>query len=256
MENEEGLLGQVEFEPESDAIVSAAALAEPGEGEKPAPPIPAMSDTGWSDYVMTKFDDDELIEGCPTVDGLRRVAELVLGNIINSVTNVVEAPNQVTNNGRATVTHCISIAWDQDRNDIRTFSDAADVYPGNADAHFAIFPTAMAATRAEGRALRKALRLKRVVTAEEIATNPIEDNGSNGKIDRAQKRFIDVLAKRNNINVMKYINAGQTKYASIDDVESRVAQKMVKFLSDCQQDHGKIKPEWKGYDSDWNRSKE
>ena len=48
-----------------------------------------------------------------------------------------------------------------------TFCDVADSWEGNTDDMFCVYSTATAATRAEGRALRKALRL-RVVAAEEV----------------------------------------------------------------------------------------
>ena len=47
------------------------------------------------------------------------------------------------------------------------FSDLADCWDGNTDEAFCVFATSLAGTRAEGRALRKALGVK-VATAEEV----------------------------------------------------------------------------------------
>ena len=45
---------------------------------------PSTTDPGWNDYVMSKFTEKELYDGNPLVNGLRRVAELVIGPIVYS----------------------------------------------------------------------------------------------------------------------------------------------------------------------------
>ena len=45
---------------------------------------PAMTDPEWNDYVMSMFTDKEMYNGNPLVNGLRRVAEVVLGPIVYS----------------------------------------------------------------------------------------------------------------------------------------------------------------------------
>ena len=50
---------------------------------------PIYGSQEWHDYIMSKFEKRELIDGNPTCAGLRRVAEDVLGSII------VSRPSQV-----------------------------------------------------------------------------------------------------------------------------------------------------------------
>ena len=45
---------------------------------------PQITSLEWNDYVMSLFEEDELIENRPLSAGLRRVSELVLGRIVSS----------------------------------------------------------------------------------------------------------------------------------------------------------------------------
>ena len=48
------------------------------------PEAPPYNSREWSDYVMTKFDKSELIDGNPICAGLRRVSETMLGTVVES----------------------------------------------------------------------------------------------------------------------------------------------------------------------------
>ena len=127
---------------------------------------PSMLSAEWNGYVMSMFFDNELIEGNPICAGLRRVAELVLGPIIQSGPTQVIAATDADGPGRATVVFEIIFASGY------TVSEVADVWHGNTDDLFCAHPVATASTRAEGRALRKALKL-RCLAAEELAKKDI-----------------------------------------------------------------------------------
>ena len=122
---------------------------------------PNPTDVEWNDYVLSLFDEKELYDGRPLCAGLRRVAELLLGRMVISRPTQVFPPTEGDSIGRATV------IWEVVFEDGSVFSDVADCWEGNTDDTFCVFNTATAATRAEGRALRKALRLK-TVAAEEM----------------------------------------------------------------------------------------
>src|SRR5689334_6604577 len=53
---------------------------------------PDFNSYEWHDYVMKQFMPDELFEGNPTVDGLRRVTEALIGKIVESVSHVITPP--------------------------------------------------------------------------------------------------------------------------------------------------------------------
>lgn len=126
-------------------------------------PAVSITDVEWNDYVLSNFNDNEMFDGRPLCAGLRRVAELLLGRIVVSRPTQIFPPTSGDEIGRATV------VWEVVFEDGSIFSDVADAWEGNTDDTFCVFNTATAATRAEGRALRKALRIK-TVAAEEMTT--------------------------------------------------------------------------------------
>jgi hypothetical protein len=259
-----------EFEPEPTGIMSAAALdaEENAVSHEQASEEPSMADPAWSDFVLRQFQEDELhADGSPLVHGLRRVARQLLGPIINSQAHVCQSPTFHPNFDKASmltpavVEYTVTFLWTRPEDlpehgaaHAVTFTDVADVYFGNTDPDFARHATATAATKAEARALRKALGL-RAVAAEEKTSVPLEQASVTGLINSDQIRFIDVLCRRNNISVMALVNAGKKKYATVEDVPFGIAQKMVQFLSDLQNDQSKIRAEYRGYDAAWRDEK-
>jgi hypothetical protein len=211
-------------------------------------------DIEWNDYVLGLLNDDEKIEGNPTTDGLRRIFEMAMEcEIISSISDVVQSPN-IDNEKRATVVHKLSYILNMDKSKtLRTVSGAADVYWGNCDKIYRSHPVAVAETRAEGRSLRRGLRLRKIVTADEIAKE-IEDNpdgDSVSKISSNQINFIDVLAKRLDINMEKLlITSGHTD-KNIYNIEHSVAVDIIKNLSSYQQNVSNIPEDLKGYDINW-----
>ena len=183
--------------------------------------MPAYRSEDWNDYVMTKFNKSELFDGNPTCAGLRRVAEELLGTIVVSRPAQVWPATDSNGPGRATVVFEIVIDW-MDSGQLRTYSEVADVWHGNCDDLFCAHPVATASTRAEGRALRKALKIK-AIAAEELAKKDIvsivrqtvaaEPTDGEWKedsmISSAQVNFIDSKCKALNINVMSFINMGE-----------------------------------------------
>lgn len=148
--------------------------------------IPTMEEPEWHDYVMSNFSESELVNDCPTVAGLRRVAQKLLGEIVFSGPIQVFAPNSASGTiDRATIVYKIDFAWkygvsfsnitlDRFSFPTKTFIEVSDVWSGNAEYKYAVHTTSLASTRAEGRALRKALQL-RTVAAEELSTNAVAD---------------------------------------------------------------------------------
>jgi hypothetical protein len=61
----------------------------------------------WHPFVMSLLDETELNEGYPKADGLRRVGELLLGDIIDSKPTEV-FPVNGNSLGRATVSYSIT----------------------------------------------------------------------------------------------------------------------------------------------------
>ena len=132
-------------------------------------------------------------------------------------------------------------------------SGAADVYWGNCDKVYRNHPVAVAETRAEGRALRRALKLRKVVAAEEI-TETIEDHvdgDSVNKITSNQINFIDVLSKRLNVNTAKLIDSLALDSTNIYNILYDDAVIIIRKLSHFQQDSSALSDNLVGYDETW-----
>lgn len=218
-------------------------------------PSPLSSE--WNEYVLGLFDPSELVDGNPLVAGLRRVAELVIGPIVFSGPTQVFPVQRDDHHGRATVVFTVEFA-----NGTR-YAEVADSWEGNTDDMFCAFAVAIASTRAEARALRKALKIK-AVAAEELtkkdtakivrdisSTKTASDGDYNdqSRMSDAQYNFIDVKCKQLNVNGKKLF-----KSLSLDNakkVSKKSASDIIDKLNDFQRDKSSIPEEMLGYEQEW-----
>jgi len=225
--------------------------------------MPAYGSEGWNEYVMGKFEDKELFDGNPTCAGLRRVVDDVLGTIVSSRPTQVFPATDSNGPGRATVVFEVVIDW-MDSGQYRTFADVADVWHGNTDDLFCAHPVATASTRAEGRALRKALKVKCLAAEELTRKKDIEsivrqtvqtptdgEWNEEDNISVPQTNFIDLKCKQLDISVISFINCGTESYDSIQEVSKKTASKMLGLLNEYQTKSKEIPNDIKGYDSNW-----
>lgn len=219
---------------------------------------PTIYDLDWTDYVLSLLSDDEKIGGNPTTDGLRRIFEIALNcKLISSTSSVVQSPSP-DNEKRATVVHSLAYVLNtgdslpQNLNTVHV-DGSADVFWGNCDKIYRNYPVAVAETRAEGRALRRALRLRKVVAAEEMAKE-IEDHpdgDSVNKVSNQQINFIDVLTQRLNINVIKLLEQQNMSLKNVYDLTHENAVHIIRLLSQYQQKIDTIPSDILGYSNDW-----
>ena len=241
-----------DFEPNEDSQFVAI---EATQDEEIIPP--SISDPEWSDYVLSKFEYDEMVDGNPTVDGLRRITELLLGQVNSSSTEIVQVPTK-ENEGRATAIHTVSVIMPN--GDMRTVSGSGDAWHKNTDMPYSKFPAAMAETRAEGRALRRLLQLKKVVAAEELSQNATEETEDDYKtyVNDNQINFIDIMCKSAgrglDINVESLVKTSYPHYTGIRELTHSQATKLIQELSHYQQNMETIPDSIKGYNADWRNS--
>jgi hypothetical protein len=188
------------------------------------PPTPGSD--RWQDYVIGKLNKDEVDvkdgKSHPKAAGLRRVSQLLLGPIVKSGPVQVFPPSGPKNNTTVVYEVVFEIlrgdtgAWVPQSNllekEYRTFSEIADANTDNTPHPYNQHLSATAATRAEGRALRKALGLN-CATAEEMNTMSAQDKGNgiiqlpvtdeNKPIQPVQKAAIANIAKKLKIDVTK-----------------------------------------------------
>jgi len=231
---------------------------------KEEPNYPAYGSKEWNEFVMSKFEPNELIEGNPICAGLRRVAEDLLGDIISSGPSEVYPSNDPNGPGRATVVYQVIFNW-MNSGEVRTYSEVADVWHGNTDDLFCAHPAATASTRAEGRALRKALKV-RCLAAEELAKKDVasivrESVQSEGSTDgewddeegisSAQVSFVDNKCRQLDVNVIEFINSGENTYSAIEEVSKKTASAMLGRLNQYQTKQTEIPDDIMGYDKNW-----
>jgi hypothetical protein len=213
------------------------------------------NDLEWTDHVLSLLNEDEKISGNPTTDGLRRIFEKVLNcTVIEAKPQVIQSPD-LANERRATVVYSmVYVLNDESLPEVlkqRSVSAAADVYWGNCDKVFRNHPVAVAETRAEGRALRKALKLRKVVTADEIAKEVVDhDSDTNNTINSSQLNFFDVFGKRLNINIKKLLDNLAINNSNIYHISYDDAVKTITTLSSYQQNNN-IPQDLLGYDPNW-----
>ena len=212
--------------------------------------VPDYLSPEWDTYAMSQFAPNELQDGHPNAAGLRRVAELLLGPILKSGPTQV-FPSEGNGPSRATVVYTVVFDWNSGGT-TREYSEVADVWHGNTDALFCGYAVATASTRAEGRALRKALKLKKC-SAEELSKNDVAKivaEETVEKVSNEQISFIDSKCKKLDINVVAFINSGEKQYRSIYDVTRDTAAKMIKKLTELTNDKTKIDESIKVY-TEW-----
>lgn len=217
---------------------------------------PTFGSPEWSDYVMSHFTEKELFNDYPKTDGLRRVASVLLGDIIDSYPEPVSSPILDSNGAvisPAVIKHVVKFRWFADGT-LRTFAEIADVSSFNAKDEFSKHSTSTASTKAEGRALRKALQL-RTLAAEEMETSSemmksgLTKPKKEGMIKDDQINFFDMVGSRKNVNIWKFLNMGEYTYKNMSDVMDipfERAAKMCAKLSEMT-----VTDDFKGYDVDW-----
>ena len=219
--------------------------------------IPSMLSAEWHDYAMGLFHESEMIDGHPLVAGLRRVAEVVLGPIVFSGPTQVFPVQREDHHGRATVVFTVEFA-----NGMR-YAEVADSWEGNTDDMFCAFAVAIASTRAEARALRKALKIKGVAAEEltkkdtakivrDISTTKSASEGEyddQSRMSDAQYNFIDVKCKQLNVNGKKLF--AEFKVDSGRKVSKKVASDIIDRLNDYQRDKSSIPEDLLGYQQEW-----
>ncbi len=221
---------------------------------------PLPTDPKWNDYVLSLFEENELFDKMPLTSGLRRVAELLMGRIVFSGPSQVFPPQSGNEIGRSTV------VWKIQFEDGSTFCDVADSWEGNTDDMFCVYSTATAATRAEGRALRKALRL-RVVAAEEVTKKDTakiaqdiskkkgldvssSEYDSSGTMTGPQANFIDGNTKQLNIDAQKVLKE-VANVVNVSKTTKKQASDVIEKLNEYQQKKDTIPTDFIGYNQDW-----
>ncbi len=212
------------------------------------------SDPGWSDYLIGFLDDKEKDNGHPTLNGLRRLAQHFLGDIVSLETQVHQSPTK-DNRDRATVSCKISF-FGTNFFSPRTISAVADAYWGNIDKNtvYAKFPTAMADSRAESRVLRRALQIQEVSADETFKEieNPNDEEGATRLINDSQIDMLEVMGQKLDIDIRKLIGKeikGDIEHVKLIDYNQALS--LVAVINTYQQDKSLIPEDLKPFNKNW-----
>lgn len=230
---------------------------EDGPVELPEPEkVISPTDPNWKDFIMGLFDPkDEVFNGCPTVDGLRRITELVIGPIIESNAKVIQSPNKA-NDYHAVVEHEVVVLRKHHLEDgelpyQQIATEVADVRTDENDNMFSKYSAAYASTRAEGRALRKLLRLRKIVAVEEMDGNNRFDGTMNidATMTATQCMTINLIAKRNNVNTWDMIKdtLSSQKIKQARDIPYSDAKDIIGYLNEVDRGTETLPPQYLGY---------
>jgi hypothetical protein len=230
-----------------EAEIEEDTIPEPEEEKDRDPNLfPKYTDVGWHEYVMSKFHESELDRGYPKVEGMRRLAEQLLGEIVFSgpVSYQSSMPSEGSDPGRSVVNYEVRILW---KNGVepyariglteyteRTFRGLAGCYPGNVKGNvFVVFPESIAETRAEARALRKALGLK-VIAAEEFGDVEVKNSIISDKIQDAQIFFIKNKIQEHELNLTTILN--EFGLMKLEDADRELGANIIKRINKLMKD--------------------
>ena len=194
----------------------------------------------WSEHVLDQMDDSELKEGNPTVDGLRRVTERVYGEILSSTSEIVKSDDR-----GCTIKHTLQIQKYTTGSTI-TIDGCIDVKYQNIPYPFNQHLVATADTRAEGKALRRALKL-RVITAEEMQA--AEEN-----ITDQQVLAINQMCKRLDVSLVDMVKNSCANIKAIGGVSNLQGRSLLSSLSEYQRNSSSIPEDIQGYNSEWREN--
>lgn len=193
-QNDAKILDNIEEKASEDVVCT-------GVDEDGGPRVYNMDDPDWTKYVLSQMRKDELQDEHPTVDGLRRMANKIMGPIYSVTSKIVQTPS-VENNFHASVR--VRIIANQ------TVDGCADAGPHNTKDVYARHPVAMAESRAESRAYRRLLRLKNILSAEEAA-GVDETLDTHDTINSTQVKMINNISSKLDIDVVKWLATNDIK---------------------------------------------
>ena len=135
-----------------------------------------------------------------------------------------------------------------------TYCGAADATPASVAKPFDKHLVAMAETRAEGRALRKALHLRKTVTAEEVMLkDPINIQSEDDFLTDNQIKIIDIMSRKDgrgmNVDVVKLLNDIFDEDTNFKSLSHADGISIINKLSEFQQ--SEVPKKLLGYNAEW-----
>lgn len=190
--------------------------------------IPDYTDPEWTEYVISMLHEEEMWQGIPKLDGLRRLVE----KLISPIKEMSVSLQPIIHNNPI----IIAIATVK-LEDGQIFSAASDATPYSAPEGFRNRLSALADSRAKSKVFREILRLRNVSTNEEIQSGL--DQEEHELIVSTQKLLINNLLLdiqktfKKKIDLQKLIEEiFPKKGLTIDSLKHSQAGTVIQKLSD------------------------
>lgn len=233
---------------------------EPEAEPAPKPGNDSILVDAGSDYWMSKLTEDEVFNGpdgpAPRLHGLRRLAKPFIIREESRVNQLIVVPREIvrtvqtfnSENELVGITEQIghhhfpmaSVTFFIEDINGRTFSDSADAYYSNCN-ELGHFPTAVASTRAEARALRKLLGIKQHA-AEELATKEAAEElapEDDSPIKPEQAKLIDkILGSLTDFSLKNLLEMITIREIfTVEELTTGEARKALRLLNDQKKKH-------------------
>jgi len=224
--------------------------------EKAVDVAPHRTDPKWTKYVLGQMEKREKVDKdgqiFPRTVGLRRMVHILLGDIVSTDVDVIQAPTP-ENDQRATLT--VSVTYKDSNGDFFSSSDASDVFFGNTPSPFNRHPVASASTKAEGRALKRLLGLN-CYTAEEMDTvdgdSPLSAESA-GMVTSHQLVFLEATARdKLGLNIVKFVAKHHPDCNNINSLKHGEMLTLFEVLNSYQ--GTEVPEELRGYDDGWRNT--
>lgn len=202
--------------------------------------IPEYASEGWGQYVLSLLTPDELLNGLPKANGLRRVLNFVF-DIISSGSKeiILKDSNEVLINWVIEFLPRKQICFDATSPTlpVKSVTGFASASYENVKPPFNKYLAAVADTRAEARAMRKALLLN-CIAAEE-AEEHLEETATTDLISENQKTIAKTMSDRLKVNLDKTISHYSIEItgkegAKLDSLSRVEANKVLAVLNKFQ----------------------
>lgn len=186
---------------------------------------PRPEDPGWTEHVLSFLAENEMVNGSPKVDALRRICLRLLGPFSEEV-RIIQTP-EINNDSRATAVATITF-----RNSGLVFTGSADACSRNCDLMFSKYPVSVAETRAIGRGIRKALMLVNIIATEEATDAPADSNNEAAEfVSNSMINSLKHISSRLNIDLLKLALHMNFVVADLTELNKRQALNISNELS-------------------------
>jgi len=157
----------------------------------------------------------------PRLAGLQRLAHSNRGGVLSVHSNISNTPARDNPIAAVTVQYVFK--------DGTTFSGSADATTAAHDKPYNLHLVALAESKAEARALRRAFNIS-VVSADEIGNAPIA-GVDNGPIEDTQISGIKLLAKRKGRNQQEMMDLIKSDATSLEELTATQGRELMKLLN-------------------------